>query len=104
MSNETAVGLNDEQKQNADLEKARSAILVSSKPLPTDQFNVQVKGPQFDHHPSTLHLENLLASYEAIGFQATSLSESIQIINKMVRHDITITLNPILRKKEKKRS
>ncbi|PLW13852.1 hypothetical protein PCANC_16736 [Puccinia coronata f. sp. avenae] len=83
MSNETAVGLNDEQKQNADLEKARSAILVSSKPLPTDQFNVQVKGPQFDHHPSTLHLENLLASYEAIGFQATSLSQSIQIINKM---------------------
>ncbi|KAA1098219.1 Deoxyhypusine synthase [Puccinia graminis f. sp. tritici] len=68
---------------NQEFEKTRSTILVNSQPLPTDQFKVKVEGPRFDQDRSTIDLGNLLNAYEAIGFQATSLSQSIEIINKM---------------------
>jgi len=68
---------------NQEFEKARSTILLNSQPLPADQFKVKVEGPRFDQNPSSVDLSNLLNAYEAIGFQATSLSQSIAIINKM---------------------
>ncbi|WAR55509.1 hypothetical protein PtB15_6B250 [Puccinia triticina] len=68
---------------NQEFEKARATILANSHPLPADQFTVKVEGPRFDKHPSSIELGNLLDAYERIGFQATSLAQSIEIINKM---------------------
>ncbi|KAH9445271.1 hypothetical protein Pst134EA_031496 [Puccinia striiformis f. sp. tritici] len=75
-----------EQKTKINLqefEKSRANILTNSQPLPSDQFNVKVEGPRFDQDRSSIDLGNLLNSYGSIGFQATSLSQSIEIINKM---------------------
>ncbi|KAH9472567.1 hypothetical protein MJO28_001574 [Puccinia striiformis f. sp. tritici] len=75
-----------EQKTKINLqgfEKSRANILTNSQPLPSDQFNVKVEGPRFDTDRSSIDLGNLLNSYGSIGFQATSLSQSIEIIDKM---------------------
>lgn len=58
---------------------ATSAVFQPSQPLPENA--VPVQGPNFDE-PITL--QNLLGSYERIGFQATSLGRAIEIVNKMV--------------------
>ncbi|KZW03823.1 Deoxyhypusine synthase [Exidia glandulosa HHB12029] len=57
---------------------ASAAVLVQSEPLPDDA--VAVQGPSFE---SPLSLAQFLASYERIGFQATSLGRAIDIVNKM---------------------
>jgi deoxyhypusine synthase len=52
---------------------------MPSEELPSDA--VHVKGPDLSN-PITL--EDLLNSYERIGFQATGLSRAIQIVEEMV--------------------
>ncbi|KAG8898872.1 Deoxyhypusine synthase [Tulasnella sp. 403] len=59
-------------------QQAAAAVLVHSAPIPSDAIPVQ--GPNFDH-PQSLH--SLLASYQQIGFQATSLGKAIHIVDKM---------------------
>ncbi|KAF8655248.1 hypothetical protein AX16_003151 [Volvariella volvacea WC 439] len=55
-----------------------AAVLQPSEALP--ESSLSVKGPNFDNN---LTLQQLLASYERIGFQATSLGRAIEIVNKM---------------------
>ena len=43
---------------------------------------ISVQGPDFEKKPS---LQELLKSYERIGFQAGSLGRAIDIVNRMVR-------------------
>lgn len=57
-----------------------SAVLIASAPVPSG--SVPVQGPDFE---SSLDLQDLLSSYDKIGFQATSLGKAIHIVNKMVR-------------------
>jgi deoxyhypusine synthase len=59
---------------------ASSAVLKPSDPVP--QNIVSVHGPNFEY---PLSLQDLLGSYERIGFQATSLGKAIDIVNRMVR-------------------
>lgn len=58
---------------------ASAAVLQPSEPIPDTA--VSVEGPNFDN---SLNLQDLLYSYERIGFQATSFGRAINIINKMV--------------------
>ena len=58
---------------------ATAAVLVQSAPVPKDAIPVQ--GPNFER---PLGLQELLSSYERIGFQATSLGRAIEIVEKMV--------------------
>lgn len=59
--------------------QASAAVLQPSEPVSSDA--ISVKGPQFDNN---LSLQDLLQSYERIGFQATSLGRAIRIVDKMV--------------------
>lgn len=59
---------------------AAAAVLLPSVPVP--ETAVSVQGPNFDQ---PLDLDQFLASYERIGFQANSLGKAINIVNKMVR-------------------
>lgn len=58
---------------------ASAAVLQRSDPIP--EAAVSVQGPDFD---TPLSLDQLLKSYERIGFQANSLGKAIDIVNKMV--------------------
>ena len=58
---------------------AQAAVLVQSEPVPDSAISVE--GPNFD---KSLGLQDLLNSYERIGFQATSLGRAIDIVNRMV--------------------
>ncbi|KZS94140.1 Deoxyhypusine synthase [Sistotremastrum niveocremeum HHB9708] len=57
---------------------ASAAVLVPSQPIPDDA--VSVKGPDLDQ---PLSLNEFIASYERIGFQANSLGKAIKIVNDM---------------------
>ncbi|KAL5488312.1 DYS1 [Sanghuangporus weigelae] len=57
---------------------ASAAVLQHSEPVP--ETAISVEGPNFE---GALNLQDLLSSYERIGFQATSLGRAIQIVNKM---------------------
>ena len=59
---------------------AHASVLMPSEDLPEDA--VHIKGPDLSN-PITL--EELLKSYNTIGFQATGLSRAIQIVDEMVR-------------------
>jgi deoxyhypusine synthase len=59
---------------------AAAAVLKRSEPLP--ETAVSVQGPDFD---KSLSVQDLLSSYERIGFQATSLGKAIEIVDRMVR-------------------
>jgi deoxyhypusine synthase len=56
-----------------------NAVLKPSYPLMENVVSVQ--GPNFDDN---LSLQQLLASYERIGFQANSLGKAIEVVNRMV--------------------
>lgn len=60
-------------------ETAVAAVLLQSEPI--SEFAVSVEGPNFE---KGLDLQQLLASYERIGFQANSFGKAIQIVNNMV--------------------
>jgi len=57
---------------------AQAAILLQSAPVPEDA--IPVRGPNFD---TELSLQELLKSYERIGFQATSFGRAIEVVEKM---------------------
>ncbi|KAF8915872.1 DHS-like NAD/FAD-binding domain-containing protein [Mucidula mucida] len=57
---------------------ASAAVLQPSEPIPADA--VSVEGPNFEKN---LSLQDFIASYERIGFQANSLGRAIEIVNKM---------------------
>ncbi|KIP09167.1 hypothetical protein PHLGIDRAFT_68073 [Phlebiopsis gigantea 11061_1 CR5-6] len=57
---------------------ASAAVLKPSEPM--SDFAVSVVGPNFDEG---IDLQQLLASYNRIGFQANSLGKAIDIVNKM---------------------
>jgi deoxyhypusine synthase len=58
---------------------ASAAILQPSEPI--SECAVSVQGPNFDE---PLSLQDFLKSYERIGFQANSLGQAIDIVNRMV--------------------
>lgn len=60
--------------------EAAAAVLKRSEPLPETVISVQ--GPDFG---KPLSFQDLLSTYERIGFQATSLGKAIEIVNRMVR-------------------
>lgn len=60
--------------------EASAAVLQPSEPIPDS--TISVHGPDFEKKPS---LQELLKSYERIGFQASSLGRAIDIVNRMVR-------------------
>lgn len=62
-----------------DFEQAKANVFVPSIPIPSD--STSVCGPDFNHR---FGLDELLGSYKRIGFQASSLHQSIEIINNMV--------------------
>ncbi|KAF9055064.1 Deoxyhypusine synthase [Hymenopellis radicata] len=57
---------------------ASAAVLQPSEPIPAEA--VSVEGPNFEKN---LSLQDFIASYERIGFQANSLGRAIEIVNKM---------------------
>ena len=64
---------------------AAAAVLKRSEPLP--ETAVSVQGPDLG---KTLSLQDLLNSYERIGFQATSLGKAIEIVNRMVHTHLSV--------------
>ncbi|OJA14673.1 hypothetical protein AZE42_02403 [Rhizopogon vesiculosus] len=58
--------------------EASAAVLQPSEPVSDSAISVQ--GPDFEKKPS---LQELLKSYERIGFQASSLGTAIDIVNRM---------------------
>lgn len=58
---------------------AHASVLMPSEALPANA--VHVKGPDLSN-PITL--DDLLRSYETIGFQATGLARAIQLVEEMV--------------------
>lgn len=58
---------------------AKDAIFVPSQPFE----GVRIQGPDFN---IPIELNELLKSYETIGFQATGLARAIELINKMVSY------------------
>ena len=57
-----------------------AALLHPSEAVPDTAISVQ--GPDFEKN---LSLQDLLGSFERIGFQATSFGRAIAIVNRMVR-------------------
>ncbi|KZT13091.1 Deoxyhypusine synthase [Laetiporus sulphureus 93-53] len=57
---------------------ASAAVLKPSEPI--SENAISVEGPNFDH---PISLQQLLDSYQRIGFQASSLAKAIEIVNKM---------------------
>lgn len=69
---------------------AAAAVLKRSEPLP--ETTISVQGPDLDKSSS---LQDLLGSYERIGFQATSLGKAIEIVNRMVRVQLSAIIRPL---------
>ena len=59
---------------------ASAAILKPSEAIPDSAISVE--GPHFDKPYS---LQEFLASYHRIGFQATSFARAVEIVDHMVR-------------------
>lgn len=70
---------NGEEAKTVIPESATQAVLVHSTPMP--EGTITVSGPDFNQK---LTHDQILYSYNRIGFQATSLGKAIQIINQMV--------------------
>lgn len=58
---------------------AQAAVFVESVEMPKD--SLLIKGPDFNQ---SLSLTDLLSSYKAMGFQASSLGNAIEIVEQMV--------------------
>lgn len=61
---------------------AQSAVLMRSDPLP--EYAVEAIGPQFDQQNPN-DLSALMERMATVGFQGTSVSEAVRIIERMVR-------------------
>lgn len=84
---------NQNEAQLNGFDQAKANIFVPSIPIPAE--TISINGPDFNNE---LDLNQLMESYQKIGFQATSLYQSIEIINKMRKwrlsdDDPTITPN-----------
>lgn len=63
---------------------AASAVLKPSVPVPEDAKIIN--GIEFnDHETSPITVEELVEGMSLMGFQASAVSEAVQIINEMVR-------------------
>lgn len=58
---------------------AHESVLMPSEALPDDA--VHIKGPDLS---KPIDLQDLLKSYETIGFQATGLAKAIHVVEEMV--------------------
>lgn len=58
---------------------AHASVLTPSEAIPEDAMHI--KGPDLNN---AITLQDLLESYEKIGFQATGLAKAIKIIENMV--------------------
>lgn len=65
---------------SSDTNAAHASVLMPSEAIPEDALHI--KGPDFNN---AITLQDLLTSYEKIGFQATGLAKAIKIIEDMVR-------------------
>jgi hypothetical protein len=61
-------------------DSAHASVLTPSEAIPENALHV--KGPDFNN---AITLQDLMTSYEKIGFQATGLAKAIKIIEDMVR-------------------
>ena len=62
---------------------ATDAVLKPSEPVPADAKEVQ--GIDFNQYANrSITVEELIAGYSTMGFQATSVGEAVRIINDMV--------------------
>ncbi|KAG0147687.1 hypothetical protein CROQUDRAFT_132431 [Cronartium quercuum f. sp. fusiforme G11] len=77
-SQSDSVPVKDPHAPKDGFEQAKANVFVPSIPIPSDSTSVY--GPDFNN---PFGLEKLLASYERIGFQASSFHQAIEIINKM---------------------
>jgi hypothetical protein len=72
---------------------AHASVLMPSESIPDDATHI--RGPNFDN---AVNLQELLESYEKIGFQATGMAKAIKIVEQMVSraHVVsTIELNTL---------
>lgn len=58
---------------------AHATVLTPSEALPPNA--VHIRGPDFNQ---PIDLQDLLRSYENIGFQATGLAKAIHVVDEMV--------------------
>jgi deoxyhypusine synthase len=59
------------------------AVLKPSEPVPDDSTEVQ--GIEFnDYAERSITVEELVAGYANMGFQATAVGEAVRIVNEMV--------------------
>ena len=62
---------------------ATDAVLKPSEPVPADAK--EVRGIDFNQYANrSITVEELIAGYSSMGFQATSVGEAVRIINDMV--------------------
>jgi deoxyhypusine synthase len=62
---------------------ATDAVLKPSEPVPADAKEVQ--GIDFNQYANrSITVEELIAGYSTMGFQATAVGEAVRIINDMV--------------------
>jgi hypothetical protein len=62
---------------------ATDAVLKPSEPVPEDSTEVQ--GIEFnDYADRAITVEELVAGYASMGFQATAVGEAVRIVNDMV--------------------
>ena len=65
-------------------QRATDAEFVVSENVPED--SQEVTGIDFNHHQgSEITVANLVTGMVSMGFQASAVSEAVQIINQMVR-------------------
>jgi len=74
-------------------EAAKAAVFVQSEAYE----GTRIKGPDFNQPHS---LQDLLKSYETIGFQANGLSRAMELIDKMVSPSLRRVQNEDLLKRE----
>jgi deoxyhypusine synthase len=65
--------------QNDTPKDAKAAVFIQSAPIPSDA--IPIAGPNLREISD---ITALLESYKRIGFQATSLSQAVEIVQNMV--------------------
>ncbi len=68
-----------EKGSSSSTSNAHASVLTPSEALPTNA--VHIRGPDLSR---PIDLQDLLRSYETIGFQATGIAKAIQIVDEMV--------------------
>jgi deoxyhypusine synthase len=76
---------NAEASSSTQTQDAHALVLMPSESLPADATHI--KGPNFDN---AIGLQELLESYEKIGFQATGMAKAIAIVEKMASFSSTV--------------